>query len=414
VALIGGFAQVPRYQGSGSSQVVPTRVESAYDAFAALAGSVRYAAGYDDDESDEALLQEARTVAGAARVAVVFVGLPTEYETEGVDRRHLDLPPAHIALVEAVLEVQPRTVVVLTNGAAVNMPWVERVPAIVEGWLGGQAGGSAVVDILTGRVNPSGKLAETFPKRLEDTPAHTNFPGDGDGAVAFSERLFTGHRWYDARGIEPLFPFGHGLSYTTFVYSNLTISTDAWQADGRVDVSVDIRNSGARAGQEIVQLYVHEHSPALARPERELRAFAKVALEYGETRTVHLALHERDFASYDVRCGGWRVDSGQFDVLIGASSRDIRLVGSVDLVARQDVRVPLTRLSPLVEWLRVPHGRVHIEPLLPRIEARFGGDSVAESPMLQALMRELPAGKLVTLGILREDELLEMLRVANA
>ncbi len=227
VAVIGAFAREPRYQGAGSSQVVPARpVETIHDELAALigpAGRVTYAAGYGADGATEpALLDEAREVARRARTAVVVVGLPASYEEEGADRTHLDLPPGHNRLVEAVLEAQPRTVVVLVNGSAVALPRAGRAPALVEGWLGGQASGGAIADVLLGRVNPSGKLAETFPARLEDTPAYLSFPDDGTGRVPFAEGLFTGYRWYDARRIDPLFPFGHGLSYTTFAYGEVT------------------------------------------------------------------------------------------------------------------------------------------------------------------------------------------------
>ena len=221
VALIGGFARAPRFQGAGSSEVKPTRVENLADELPHAVFARGY--GEDDGPPDEALLREAQEAARGARVAIVCVGLPQSHETEGVDREHIDLPAQHNALVEAVLEVQPNTVVVLTNGSAVAMPWAARVPAIVEGWLGGQGGGGATADVLLGRVNPAGRLAETFPVALADTPSYLDFPGDGDGRSHFSDRIFTGYRAYDARGIEPLFPFGHGLSYTTFEYSGLRI-----------------------------------------------------------------------------------------------------------------------------------------------------------------------------------------------
>ena len=275
VAVIGLFAREPRYQGAGSSQVVPTRpAETLHDELVALigpTGRVTYAAGYGEDGvADPALLDEAREAAQRARTAVVVVGLPGSYEEEGADRARLDLPPGHTALVEAVLEAQPRAVVVLLNGSAVTLPWAERSPALVEGWLGGQAGGGAIADVLLGRVNPSGKLAETFPARLEDTPAYLSFPDDGTGRVPFAEGLFTGYRWYDARRIAPLFPFGHGLSYTTFSYSDLTVEQPA--APGRdgagrtVAVSLTVRNTGGRAGREVVQTLRARAASASATP----------------------------------------------------------------------------------------------------------------------------------------------------
>ena len=237
--------------------------------------------------------------------------------------QHIDLPASHTALVDAVLDVQPNTVVVLTNGSAVAMPWASRAPAIVEAWLGGQAGGGAIADVLLGRVNPAGRLSETFPVALADTPAYLDFPGDGDARSHFTDRLFTGYRSYDARGIEPLFPFGHGLSYTSFEYSGLRV-------DG-LNVTVTVANTGERAGAEVVQLYVRERAPHLRRPDKELRAFAKPMLEPGAQREVSFQLEPRDFASFDTRVAAWRTDSGEFDILVGASSRDIRLQETVTL-----------------------------------------------------------------------------------
>ena len=271
MALIGAFAREPRFQGAGSSQVKPTRVETLHDELPHAA----YARGYAEDGApDPALLREAQEAARGARVAIVCVGLPESHETEGVDRQHIDLPAQHNALVEAVLDVQPNTVVVLINGSAVAMPWAARAPAIVEAWLGGQGGGGAIADVLLGRVNPSGRLAETFPVALADTPAHLDFPGDGDGRSHFTDRLFTGYRSYDARGIEPLFPFGHGLSYTT-----LRVLRPAGRRP-RPSRST-VRNTGERAGAEVVQLYVRERAPRLRRPDKELQGVREAAARAG-------------------------------------------------------------------------------------------------------------------------------------
>ncbi len=301
VAVIGAFTTEPRYQGAGSSQVVPARpVETIHDELAALigpAGRVTYAAGYGADGATEpALLDEAREAARRARTAVVVVGLPASYEEEGADRRRLDLSPGHNALVETVLEAQPRTVVVLVNGSAVALPWAGWALAIVEGWLGGQASGGGIADVLLGRVNPSGKLAETFPVRLEETPSFLSFPDDGTGHVPFAEGLFTGYRWYDARRIDPLFPFGHGLSYTTFAYGDPRVDQSTAGQDGEeraVTVALTVRNTGTRAGREVVQLYVRERAPRLQRPDKELKAFAKVMLEPGEEAEVRSTLSAR-------------------------------------------------------------------------------------------------------------------------
>jgi len=430
VAVIGLFAREPRYQGAGSSQVVPTRpAETLHDELVALigpTGRVTYAAGYGEDGvADPALLDEAREAAQRARTAVVVVGLPGSYEEEGADRARLDLPPGHTALVEAVLEAQPRAVVVLLNGSAVTLPWAERSPALVEGWLGGQAGGGAIADVLLGRVNPSGKLAETFPARLEDTPAYLSFPDDGTGRVPFAEGLFTGYRWYDARRIAPLFPFGHGLSYTTFSYSDLTVEQPA--APGRdgagrtVAVSLTVRNTGGRAGREVVQLYVRERRPRLQRPDKELKAFAKVALESGEETEVRFALDERDFAVYDPRAGAWAPTSSVFDILVGASSRDIRARESVTLTRTPARPAPLGRLSPLRDWLARPATRDSLRPVIGALQRQFFGAEAAPPAegsgsvdSINGFVADMPIAKLVMFGALSEGDLARLIAAANA
>jgi len=420
IALLGAMAKTPRFQGSGSSRVVATRVENLHDELAALLGNpdgVAYAAGYEAEGEtvDPALLAEARAVAAGAAAAVVVVGLPAAHEAEGSDRPHLGLPPAHDALVESVLAVQPRTVVVILAGTSVAMPWAGRAPAIVHGWLGGQGGGGAIADILLGRVNPSGKLPETFPVRLEDSPAFLTFPHDGTGRTPFAEGLFAGYRWYDARGITPLFPFGHGLSYTSFAYDDLVVEPATFGPKDGVSVSLHVRNTGDRAGQEVVQLYLHERQRRLPRPPRELKAFAKVALGPGESRAVRFRLAERDFAVYDPRLGDWTTNDGVFDLLIGASSRDIRLQGSVTLAGSPDRSPPLSRHSPVKEWLAHPRGRSEIAPALAALGRNVGaeGGGGAASP-LDAFVQELPIAKLVLMGALSEAELAELVERANA
>jgi beta-glucosidase len=427
VALIGAFAREPRYQGAGSSQVVPSRpVESIHDELVGLVGGggkVDYAPGYGGDgATDPSLLREAQEVARKAEVAVVVVGLPASYEEEGADRTHIDLPPGHDALVDAVLEVQPRTVVVLLNGSAVAMPWAASVPALLEAWLGGQGGGGAIAEVLVGRVNPSGKLAETFPVRLEDTPAYLSFPHDGTDRVPFGEGLFTGYRWYEARRIAPLFPFGHGLSYTSFEYSDLAVESSR-SADGQgpgVSVSLRVRNVGERAGQEIVQLYVAEQRPLLPRPLKELKAFAKVALDPDQETQVRFRLGERDFAVFDPRLSAWTVASQRFAILVGSSSSDIRLEESVTLDLPPARTAPLTRLSPLRDWIAKPAARARIERPLGELQRQLFG-AAAESPasdsaageLASSLLADMPIAKLVMLGLLSEGELAQLIETVN-
>ncbi|MXW51761.1 MAG: glycosyl hydrolase, partial [Gammaproteobacteria bacterium] len=329
IAVIGAFAKQPRYQGAGSSQVNPTRLDCAFDAIAATVGdgaSLDYAPGYDPkhSEPDAALVAEAAAAAAGAEVAVVFAGLPGSYESEGFDRSHMALPEQHDRLVAAVCEANPNTVVVLSNGAPVAMPWVAAPKAILEGYLAGQGGGAAMADVLFGRVNPSGKLAETFPLQQADVPADRWFPGTGR-QVHYREGLHVGYRHFDTAAAPVLFPFGHGLSYTRFEYGDLELSADAFAQGGELAVSFALTNSGDLGGSEVVQLYAHAAQSSVHRPEQELRAFTKVALAPGETRRVTLTLDDAAFAVYDTDAGKWIVEAGEFEIRLGASSRDIRL-----------------------------------------------------------------------------------------
>jgi beta-glucosidase len=357
IAVIGAFAAIPRYQGAGSSQVNPTKVSTAYDELLKLAGKevvIRYASGYTEEgTTTNDLLADAMEQAKGAQVAVVFAGLPDSFESEGFDRSSLDLPAGHNQLIEAICTVQPNVAVVLMNGAAITMPWVDKVKAIVEAWLGGQAGGGAIADALIGKINPSGKLSETFPVRLEDTPAFPDFPA-GNKEADYREGIFIGYRYYDSRKIVPLFPFGFGLSYTTFAFSDLQTNATAIKDTDTVTVEVKVRNTGRVAGKEVVQLYVHEQRTEVVRPERELKAFAKVALLPGEETTVSFRLQKRDFAYYDLSTHDWSVNPGKFDLLVGGSSRDLPLKQTIDVTVTQKRSRQLTRNSLLKELQNHP------------------------------------------------------------
>lgn len=329
VAFIGKYAKTPRYQGGGSSHINSHKVTSALDAVADMS-NVIYAQGFDDaeDKTDEKLLAEAIEVARDADVAVIFAGLPDKFESEGFDRRHMAMPDCQNELIEKIAEVQPNTVVVLHNGSPVEMPWVDKVKGIVETYLGGQAVGGAVCDILFGKVNPSAKLPETFPFRLEDNPSYLSYIGEGD-MVEYREGIFVGYRYYDKKKMDVLFPFGYGLSYTTFEYSNLTVDKEQMKDTDSLRVTVDVTNTGSVAGKEVVQLYVADKESTVIRPVKELCDFAKVELAPSETKTVTFTLDKRAFAYYSVRIHDWHVETGEFDILIGKSSRDIVLTKTV-------------------------------------------------------------------------------------
>ena len=349
LTVIGAFAKTPRYQGAGSSQVTPTRIDCAFDAIRAAASAAppTYAPGYDPVRSprDDALIAEAVAAAEAASVAIVFAGLPGIYESEGFDREHMRLPEQHDRLIEAVCAANPNTVVVLSNGAPVEMPWVAAPAAIVEGYLGGQAGGGAVADVLFGIANPCGKLAETFPVRQSDVAADRWFPGDGR-QVAYREGLYVGYRYFGSAGAPVLFPFGHGLSYTTFEYTDLAFSSPGFEQGARLDITFDLANTGDRDGAEVVQLYVHHLRSTVYRPEQELRGFAKVHLAAGETRRVTVTLDDSAFAFYDTGGGRWVVEAGEVEVRIGASSRDIRLARRLAVRSRQTPATEVPRDAP--------------------------------------------------------------------
>jgi beta-glucosidase len=368
VALIGAFASAPRYQGAGSSMVNPTRKSNAVEELTTLlgGGNLLVAPGYDTEgDTSDALVDEAVRAAVSADIAIVFAGLPDSYESEGFDRRSMAMPPGHVRLIEAVAQKQPNVVVVLLNGSAIEMPWAPRVKGIVEAWLGGQAGGGAIADVLTGRINPSGKLAETFPATLEQTPTFPNFPGHS-GHAHYGEGVFVGYRYYDAKRLSPLFPFGFGLSYTEFVYTGIRSSTTAFDVDRDESVTVDVtvKNAGDVAGQEVIQLYVHERTPVLPRPVVELRAFDKVALDAGEEKTVRFTLSRRDFAYYDADTKSWEVTSGTFDIRVGGSSRDLLLQASVDVAAKSVGRRRLTRRSLVRDFKGVAKGDSLYEELV--------------------------------------------------
>jgi beta-glucosidase len=385
IAVIGAFAKRPRYQGAGSSQVNPTRVSTAYDELAKQADKnvkISYAVGCTDEgTTTDELIAEAIEHAKGAQVAVVFAGLPDSFESEGFDRSSLDLPVGHNQLIEAVSTVQPNTVVVLMNGAAVTMPWVDRVKVIVEAWLGGQAGGGAIADALTGKINPSGKLSETFPVRLEDTPGYPDFPARHKQAN-YGEGIFIGYRYYDVRKVVPLFPFGYGLSYTTFTYSELQVNAAAIKDTDSVTVKVKVRNTGRLAGKEVVQLYIHEQRAEMVRPEKELKAFAKVALQPGEEKTVSFRLEKRDFAFYDLSAHGWSVNPGKFDILVGGSSSDLPLKQTIDVQATQRRCPQLTRNSLLKEFKDHPKGKAFYGELVEAFGLGNPGDQLEEDSNL--------------------------------
>lgn len=371
IAVIGEFARMPSYQGGGSSKVVPTRIDSALTEIERLAvGKVAFAAGYsitpggmDTPAADSDLVAEAVRAASESDVAVVFLGLWAGKESEGYDRTDMDLPADQIALLRAVSAANSEVVVVLSNGSAVRVAnWDADATAIVEGWLLGQAGGGAIADLLFGIANPSGRLAETIPLQLTHTPAYGNYPG-AFGHVHYGEGVFVGYRWYDSRELEVSYPFGHGLSYTTFEYSNLRTALQGEDTSLEIQVTVTVANTGSIVGREIVQMYVEAPSRQIQRPKRELRGFRSVELLPGESRDVTMNLSYRDLAYFHPALKDWHVESGTVSIYVGASSRDLRLSSTVEILV-SEAAVPLDRESTIGEWFAHPQGQNILEPIM--------------------------------------------------
>jgi beta-glucosidase len=413
IAFIGKYAKMPRYQGGGSSHINSHKVTSAWDMVSHLK-NVTYAQGYNDDKdvTDELLLNEAVELAKKAKVAVVFAGLPDSFESEGFDRSHMRIPNCQNELIARITEVQPNTVVVLHNGSPVEMPWVKDVRGILEAYLGGQAVGAACADILFGKVNPSAKLPETFPIKLEDNPSYLYYLGEKD-KVEYKEGIFVGYRYYDTKKMDVLFPFGHGLSYTTFTYSNLQVNKSNITDKDRVTVSVDVTNTGSRAGKEVVQLYIRDVSSIVIRPEKELKGFDKVELVPGETKTVSFELGKRAFAYWNAEIHDWHVETGEFELLIGSSSKNIECSTTINVESTVKLPVVYTMDSTIGDLMEDPYTNQYIGELMKG--SLFALEDMVQSSdkegaiskeMMLAMVKYMPIRGTVSFGngtVSRED-----------
>ena len=418
IAFIGEFADKPRIQGGGSSHINSHKVVSALAA-TKNNPNISYAQGYHTnvDKTDEVLLAEAVQTAQNAEIAVLFVGLPDVFESEGYDRSHLNMPDCQNELIEKVCEVQPNTVIVLHNGSPVAMPWIANVKGIVEAYLGGQAVGEAVADVLFGKTNPSGKLAETFPLRLEDTPSYLNFPGNSK-TVEYEEGVFVGYRWYDSRKMDVLFPFGFGLSYTTFEYSNLVVDKSEFTDSDLISVSVDITNTGKITGKEIVQLYVCDKTGAAVRPEKELKGFEKTELKPGETKTVTMELNKRSFAWYDVEIGDWYCAPGKYEILIGKSSREIVLRQEVVMKSSINQRIVVDRNTCFGEIRKYPEMLAVLKPYADIFEASQSSEDSAAGEaitgeMINSMLENVPLRALRSFLNISNEKLDAMIDMLN-
>lgn len=363
VAFIGEFAAFPRFQGGGSSHIHCFKTTSALQAAEGM--KVTYARGYivAKDEASDEMIAEAVKAAKAAKVAVVFAGLPDSYESEGYDRTHMAMPACQNKLIEAVAEANPNTVVVLHNGSPVEMPWIGKVKGVLEAYLGGQAVGLATVRVLYGDVNPSGRLAESFPIKLSDNPSYLFYGGEADKAD-YREGVFIGYRYYDKKDMEVLFPFGYGLSYTTFEYSNLRLSAAEITDKDTLDVTVTVKNTGKRAGKTVVQLYVGDKESTVLRPVRELKEFAKVELQPGESKDVTFTLCKRAFAYWNEQIHDWHVESGEFTIEVGQSSRKIDVCATVTVNSTVELPRNYTMDSIFMDVMKDPRAVSVLKPML--------------------------------------------------
>ena len=419
IAVIGEFAKKPRYQGGGSSHINSFRVDSLMDAMSGM-NNISYAQGYstEQDDPDDALIQEAVSLAKQSDKVVVVAGLPDSFESEGYDRTHMRLPKCQNELITRVASACANTIVVLYNGSPVEMPWIGRVRAVLEAYLAGQAVGSATRDILYGQVSPSGRLPESFPYHLEDTSAFLSYGGEGDRAV-YAEGVFVGYRYYDKKRIDVLFPFGYGLSYTSFAYSDLVLDRESMRDDEDLHVSVNVTNTGDVPGKEVVQLYVADRESSVFRPVRELRGFEKVFLNPGETRTVSFTLGKRAFAYWDTTLHDWYVESGSFAVQIGRSSREIVLEKEVEVESTTVRHDPITVNTIMMDLMRNPEAAAKLKPVLDSLQGTFEGEQessdaaqeAVSSEMAAAMMKYMPLRGLVSFsdGKLTYDSLKKML-----
>ena len=341
IAVIGELAASPRFQGAGSSVINPTMLDNALDELKKLGADVVYARGYDKskDVIDEALVNEAVEAAKNADVALVFAGLTDEFEGEGYDRLNIEMPNCHNNLISAVANANPDTVVVLAGGSVIRMPWVNEVKGLLNAGLGGQAGGQAAAKIITGAVVPSGKTSETYPLAYEENPTYGNYPA-GPVTSEHRESVYIGYRYYDKAQKDVLFPFGYGLSYTTFEYSNLKVSADSIKDTDTLKVSFTLKNTGDVDGAEVAQVYVADKESTIFRPVKELKGFKKVFLKAGEEKTVEFELDKRAFAFFNVEINDWMVETGEFDILVSASSRDVKLSATVTVESTVYAKIP--------------------------------------------------------------------------
>ena len=420
ILFVGEFAKTPRYEGGGSAHINTWKVTSALDAAKACGVKVNYVQGYDvKEKKDKKLLPEAIEASKKAKTVVIFAGLPDSYESEGYDRKDMKMPQNQDVLISEIAKVNKNVVVVLHNGSPVEMPWVNDVKGILESYLAGESVGTAQIDLLFGKANPCGKLAETFPVKTSDNPTFLNFPGNGHD-VNYAEGIYIGYRYYDKKEMKVQFPFGHGLSYTTFEYSDLKLSSKNILDTDKLEVSVKITNTGKVSGKEIVQLYVSELTGTHEdRPVKELKAFTKVQLNPKESKVVTMTLDKRSFAFWNTEIGDWYAPTGEYLISAGASCTDIRLTAKVNVTSTAKGVFKINENTVLEEMLEHPVAAKCAEPLVKSFMDEMLGDrsesekeSVSDEMML-AMLRSMPLRALRSFINMKDEEVVKFIEETN-
>lgn len=421
IAIIGEYAKEPRYQGKGSPEVTPTMLENAYDEIDKLVGcsiKLNYARGYNNSDEiiddDDILIREAKKVAKESDVVILFVGTSEFSDAEDIDRTNIDLPDNQIKLIREIGKIHKNVIVVLFNGSPVSIsPWGKYADAILEAWLSGQASGGAIADILFGIVNPSGKLSSTFPIKVQDIPTYLDYV-DSDNNLEYKEGIYVGYRYYDIKDIEVEYPFGFGLSYTTFDYSDLTLNTDVIKDTDTLEVKLKVKNTGNFLGKEIVQLYVKNLISPPPKPEKELKAFTKVTLFPGEEKEVIFTLNADIFSHFHIVGHNWGIESGPYEISIGKSSRDIVLSKKLYVQSSYVPKTAYTRNTLMGEFLKNPKSKPIIEPIL-RTAAQNIMPNEAQREQFLGYLKSIPIRKLIIIsqGAFTEEMLAGIIKLVN-
>lgn len=418
-AYIGSYAETPRFQGGGSSHINCGKVSSALVSANAKGRSITYVPAFsaERDEMLENGLEQAIAAAKAADVAVIFAGLPAALESEGFDRAHMRMPECQDALIAAVTAVQPNTVVVLHNGSPVECPWASDVAAVLELYLGGQGVGEACDRLLWGEATPCGHLAESFPVRLEDNPSHLNYPGDGLTAN-YAEGIYVGYRYYEAKKMPVRWAFGHGLSYTSFAYENLRLSSERMDDDSVVRVSVDVKNTGTMTGKEVVQLYVSDLNGTAGRPIKELKGFCKVELTPGQSKTVSMTVSARDLSFYHEKLGDWYAPPGKYRIQVGQASDRILLSCDLEFATKKLLPMVVTSATTIGELSKDSRTAPVLQQLFGAMGANSSSSldfgSVGMSAAMESMAMATPLKTLTNFGIITPEQESEFIDALNA